>query len=210
MTSGFHDVRLPVDLSFGATGGPEWRTDIVELASGREVRNTTWSASRRRYDVGLGLRALSDLEDILAFFEARRGPLFGFRMRDWLDWKSCSVDETPDAGDQLLGHGDGTRTVFQLRKVYQSGEQQIWRDITRPVAQSVRVAVGDVELFSGFTIDPGSGEVVFDVPPAEGAAVAAGFEFDVPVRFEGSSIVTSLSRFAAGEVPSIPLVEVRV
>lgn len=208
--SSFHDVRFPTDLSFGATGGPEWRIDIVELASGRELRNAPWASSRRRYDVGIGLRALADLEAVLAFFEARKGPLYGFRLRDWLDWKSCAVDKTPAPGDQQIGFGDGLQTAFQLCKSYTSGDVTERRIITKPVAASLRIAVAEAELLGGFDVDAATGLVSFHTPPAEGAEITAGFEFDVPVRFETGSIVTSLSKFAAGEVPSIPLVEVRV
>lgn len=205
----FHDVRFPTDVSFGASGGPERRVDVTELASGREVRNAPWSASRRRYDVGVGLRALEDLEEVLAFFEARSGALHAFRLRDWLDWRSGPVNREPEVLDQVLGTGDGVQTAFQLVKRYASGGVETVREITKPVAGSVRVAVGGVELFDGFGVDALTGVVSFSVAPAEGAEVTAGYAFDVPVRFEAEGIVTSLSRFAAGEVPSIPLIEVR-
>ena len=72
---GFHEVRFPASLSFGSLGGPERRTDIVTLVNGFEERNSPWAHSRRRYDAGLGLRSLEDVEALLAFFEARRGQL---------------------------------------------------------------------------------------------------------------------------------------
>ncbi|MEM6307067.1 MAG: DUF2460 domain-containing protein, partial [Pseudomonadota bacterium] len=40
--------------------------------------------------------------------------------------------------------------------------------------------------------------------------ITAGFEFDVPVRFDTDQIVTSVSHFQAGEVPNVPVVEVRL
>ena len=60
--SGFHDVRLPQAFSLGATGGPGWRTDVVQLASGREFRNSPWAMSRRRWDIGGAIKSLEDLE----------------------------------------------------------------------------------------------------------------------------------------------------
>ena len=75
----FHEVRFPTNLSFGSTGGPERRTDIVTMNSGHEERNSTWADSRRKYDAGIALRSLNDLQDIIAFFEARHGRLYGFR-----------------------------------------------------------------------------------------------------------------------------------
>ena len=85
----FHEVRFPLDLSLGSRGGPQRRTDIVTLASGREHRNVRLTHSRRLYDAGLGVRTLDALHAVLVFFEGRRGRLYGFRFRDRVDWKSC-------------------------------------------------------------------------------------------------------------------------
>ena len=74
----FHEVRFPLDVARGARGGPERQTQIVTLASGREVRNSRWAHSRRRYDAGLGIRNLDALAAVVSFFEerARPGPRF--------------------------------------------------------------------------------------------------------------------------------------
>ena len=85
----FHEVRFPDNISRGARGGPERRTQIVELASGAEERNASWADSRRRYDVAYGIRRADDLAAVVAFFEARNGRLHGFRFKDWGDHKSC-------------------------------------------------------------------------------------------------------------------------
>ena len=103
----FHDVLFPLAVSFGATGGPERRNEIVSLTSGREKRNPRLSQSRHHYDAGTGVRSLDDLHDVLAFFEARRGSLHAFRFRDPFDMKSCRPGDTPTPLDQTLGTGDG-------------------------------------------------------------------------------------------------------
>ena len=87
----FHEVRFPDNISRGARGGPERRTQIVELASGDEERNASWANSRRRYDVAYGIRRADDLATVVAFFEARNGRLHGFRFKDWGDYKSNNV-----------------------------------------------------------------------------------------------------------------------
>jgi uncharacterized protein (TIGR02217 family) len=208
----FHEVRFPASLSLGAVGGPERRTQIVELASGSEERNTPWRHSRRRYDAGLGLRTLDDIETVIAFFEARQGQLYGFRWKDWADYKSCRASETVSHLDQLIGIGDGLRTEFSLVKAYQSGAQSYSRPIAKVVEGSVRVGVGgDPRLIEGdFEVDPHAGKITFAFPPDAGLRVTAGFEFDVPVRFDTESVRVSVSSFNAGEVPSIPVIEVRV
>lgn len=208
----FHDIRFPANLSFGALGGPERRTEIVELSNGYEERNTPWSASRRRYDAGMGLRALDDLEALVAFFEARVGMLHGFRWKDWGDYRSAPASRPITAMDQLLGHGDGERRDFQLRKAYSSGAQTYWREITKPVAGSVLAAVGQDALTLGddYTVDATTGIVSFKRAPETGAEVLAGFEFDVPVRFDTDLIQTSVASFKAGELPKVPVVELRL
>ncbi len=208
----FHDVRFPSSLSFGAIGGPERRTDIVTLTNGFEERNTPWAHSRRRYDAGMGLRSLDDLGALIDFFEARQGQLHGFRWKDWSDFKSCSACDQVASGDQEIGVGDGVSKAFQLTKSYASGGSAYVRPISKPVEGTVRVAVEGVELQEGvdYEIDFDLGQVLFPEPLAQGARIKAGFEFDVPVRFDTDRIQTAVSSFQAGEAPSVPVVEIRL
>ncbi|MDH2327623.1 DUF2460 domain-containing protein [Cereibacter sp. SYSU M97828] len=208
----FHEIRFPANLSFGSVGGPERRTEIVTLANGFEERNTPWAHSRRHYDAGVGLRSLDDVEALIAFFEARRGQLFGFRWKDWSDYKSCLPSQPVGPLDQVLGRGDGVTTVFTLRKLYRSGEETYLRPIVKPVEGTVRVALAADPAVEGvqFTVDAAHGTVTFATAPARGVEVTAGFEFDVPVRFDTDRIQTSVSSFQAGDVPNVPVVEVRV
>lgn len=208
----FHEILFPAALSFGSSGGPERRTEIVTLASGFEERNATWLHSRRRYDAGLGLRAMDDIHEVLAFFEARMGMLYGFRWKDWADCKSCAPSEAVTPFDQPLGVGDGVTADFALTKSYVSGPASYARPITKPVASSLRIAVDGTELTApgAFTVDDALGLVTLASPPAAGAAISAGFEFHVPVRFDADRIEVNLAAFEAGEIPAIPVIEVRV
>lgn len=210
----FHDVRFPLGVAFGATGGPEWRNDIVSLTSGLEQRNARWARSRRHFDAGSGLRSLADLAEVLAFFEARRGSLYAFRFRDPLDHVSGAYGSVPGPVDQPIGTGDGTTQTFQLAKVYGSGGDSYTRTIGLPVAGTIRIAVAGAEMTEGadFTVDALSGVVSFaagSVPP-EGAVVTAGFEFDVAARFDTDRLTASVTSFGAGQIPSIPIVEVKL
>ena len=205
----FHEVRFPDNISRGARGGPERRTQIVELASGDEERNASWANSRRRYDVAYGIRRADDLAAVVAFFEARNGRLHGFRYKDWADYKSCLPSQTPGPTDQEIGTGDGVATAFQLVKHYASGGQTWTRTITKPVAGTVRVALDGVEQGSGWSVDTTTGVVTFDVAPAVGVAVTAGFSFDVPVRFDTDLLDVTLDIERLGSITSIPLLELR-
>jgi uncharacterized protein (TIGR02217 family) len=204
--SGFHDVLFPLSVGFGARGGPERLTEIVELASGHEERNSPWAHSRRRWDAGPGVRSLDDLALLTAFFEARRGRLHAFRFHDPADHASCLPSAQVSAGDQLLGLGDGEATRFALVKRYGDGENAYLRPMALPVAGSVLVAVNGEA--AGFTLD--GSEIVLDAPAPDGADVTAGFRFDVPVRFDTDVLEIALEAFRAGAVLSVPLVEVRV
>ncbi len=208
----FHDVRFPAALSFGSVGGPERRTQIVTLANGFEERNAPWAHSRRRYDAGLGLRSMEDLDTVIAFFEARRGRLHGFRWKDWADFRSAPGSRALSHEDQRIGTGDGETRTFQLSRTYASGGWSYVRPVTKPVPGSVVVAVAGAALMSGtdFSVDDATGVVTLAGAPANGARVTAGFEFDVPVRFDTDLIQVSAATFNAGEVPDVPVVEVRV
>ena len=206
----FHEVRFPVDLSFGAVGGPERRTEIVALANGHEERNTPWAGSRRRWDAGLGMRSLDDLHALVAFFEARSGQLHGFRWKDWSDFRSCAPSGVPGPEDQVVGIGDGERTAFGLTKRYSDLGGSYARSVRKPVAGSVRIAADGIELDEGedWTCDAATGTVAFAAPPAAGVRLTAGFEFDVPVRFDTDRLSISLATFEAGQAPEVPVIEV--
>jgi uncharacterized protein (TIGR02217 family) len=206
----FHEVDFPLSVALGASGGPERRTEIVTLTSGREVRNGRWADSRRRYDAASGVRSLADLHAVLAFFEERRGRLNGFRFRDRSDDRSTVAGAEIGALDQLIGTGDGARRTFRLTKTYGVAFAPYIRDIVKPVEGSVLVAVAGVRLAAGaFAVDAATGEVTFATAPANGASVTAGFLFDVPVRFDTDQLTLSLDHFGAGSIASIPLIEVR-
>lgn len=211
-TVAFDEVVFPLQVALRAAGGPQRRTEIVVLGSGREVRNARWADSRRRWDAGSGIRSLDDLHAVLSFFEARRGRLHAFLWRDPIDDRSCAPSREPSPTDQAIAVGDGATAAFPLVKRYASGGREWVRPIVRPVAGSVRVAVDGVEKAAGADFVVSADGVVAFPPgaaPAVGAAITAGFRFLVPVRFDTDEIRVDMTAFVAGEIPSIPLVEIR-
>ena len=209
---GFHEVLFPIEVALGASGGPERVTQVVTTATGREERNTRQADSRRRWDAGYGVRTLAALSQVVAFFEERRGRLHGFRWRDRLDHSSGLPGAVPTPLDQRVGTGTGVRRDFALSKTYGLLHAPYARPIAKPVAGSVRVAVDGIEAApAAFAVDLASGLITFaeDAAPAEGAAVTAGFQFDVPVRFDTDFLEVNLSAFAAGDIPRIPVIEIR-
>lgn len=208
----FHEVRFPPALSLGSVGGPQRRTNVVTLANGFEERNTPWAHSRRVYDAGIGMRSLDDVQEAIAFFEARFGQMFAFRWKDWSDYKSCKASATISFSDQVIGIGDGIRTAFQITKTYASGGHSYVRPIKKPVASTVLIGIEqDIQTETvNYEVDVTNGVVHFTHPPDPDTRIFAGYEFDVPVRFDSDRILTSVASFQAGQVPDVPIIEVRV
>ncbi|MGF1462065.1 MAG: TIGR02217 family protein [Maricaulaceae bacterium] len=208
--SAFHDVRFPVEIALRATGGPERRTEVLTLGSGRERRNSPWRHGRRRWDAGLGVRSRDDLHEVIRFFEARHGRLFGFRWRDPIDHKSCPPSRTPGPLDQILGTGDGAQVEFPLIKSYADAGGGYDRPISKPVAGLVRVALNGAELAAeAFSVNLVTGVVSLQTPPTPNQTVTAGFAFDTPVRFDVDHLEVRLDAIGAGAAPHIPIIEVQ-
>ena len=198
--TGFHEVRFPDAIARGATGGPVHDTSIVTTAAGFERRNINWSSPLGRWDVGTGIRTRADLETFIAFFRARQGRAYGFRFKDWSDYSATGV---------VIGIGDGSRTSFQLIKTYSSGPADVMRVITRPVSGTVALRRDGVLVTSGVSINHATGTVTFSIAPAEGVILTAGFEFDLPVRFDTDLMALSLASYARGEWLEITIMELR-
>lgn len=197
----FIETRFPTDISYGSGGGPEYSTDIVISQSGYEQRNSNWSQARARYNVAHGIKTQAQLNTLIAFFRARKGMADGFRFKDWTDYA---------ATNQLIGTGNGTQTVFQLVKSYNSGSVTESRIISKPVAGSVSIYINSVLQSSGYSLDTTNGKITFAAAPATSAPITADFEFDVPVRFDTDRLSATLDTYGSNSWNDIPLVEIRV
>ena len=209
MPQGFHDVLFPLAIALNSVAGPEFSTDVTETAGGWEKRNQNWGGARLRFNVASGVRDRSDYEALLAFFYGRAGRANGFRFRDWSDNKSCPVTGTPAHTDQVLGTGDGANQFFQLQKSYVSGPVTYVRKITRPVAGSVKVGLGGINQAAGWTVNTATGLITFATPPAAGVAVSAGYQFDVPARFDIDRLEPASLLLDIVAIPDLPIVEIR-
>jgi uncharacterized protein (TIGR02217 family) len=207
----FYETRFPANISGGATGGPMRVTDVVTLRSGFEERNSIWQHSRRKWDASFGVKTADDLHAVLSFWEAMGGRRHTFRWKDWADYKSVAPGLAIGPQDQTIGTGTGALTSFQLKKTYASGAAYYVRTINKPVADTVRLSVNNVEKTAGvdFTVDTTTGLIALAVAPTLGHLVKAGFEFDVPVRFDNDALSTQLEAYHGGAT-SIDIIEVRV
>ncbi len=203
----FLDIRFPDDISQGSSGGPSYKTSVVESLNGKRKKNIIWTYPLHSYDVSYAVRTKAELEAVLYMFHICEGRAHEFRFKDWSDFKSCNTYQTPSASDQILGSGDGTATDFQLIKTYSMYGISKPRKITKPVAGTLKVAIDGVET-SAFTFDE-LGMITFDSAPAPGTTVSAGYEFDVPVEFEDDELEASLDSYAVRS-SSLVLREVRL
>lgn len=197
----FHEVQFPPDIAYGSSGGPVYSTDVVMTAGGYEQRNSNWQAARARYNVAHGVKTQAQLDELIAFFRARKGRAYGFRFKDWSDYEAAA---------QSLGTGNGVISQFQLIKHYVSGGVSETRLITKPVAGSVVIFVNGAAQASGWSVNSATGLVTFSSPPANGAVIRADFAFDVPVRFDTDQLSARIDDYGVHSWGDIPLVEVRL
>ena len=197
----FHEIRFPDDIAYGASGGPEFATTIVTMASGFEQRNINWQAARGRWDVASGLKKQAQLDTLLAFFRGRKGRAHGFRFKDWSDFRATG---------QLIGTGDGANKTFQLVKNYTSGAGSESRIIKKPVSGTTKIYLNGVQLMSGWSVSSSTGIVTINTAPGNGVPVTADFEFDVPVRFDTDRMAVTIEFFNLHQWSGIPIVEIRV
>lgn len=196
----FVEIQFPPDISYGSSGGPLYATDIVITAGGHEQRNVQWEQARARYNVAHGVKTREQLEQLIAFFRARKGRAYGFRFKDWTDFRVV---------DAQIGVGDGVLKTFQLVKHYISGGVDEVRILRKPVAGTVTIKVDGVAVASGVSVGTGTGIVSFTAAPAGGAVITASGEFDVPVRFDTDRLSATLDDYGVHSWMDIPLIEVR-
>ncbi len=197
----FHEIQFPPDIAYGAEGGPQYATTVVATASGFEQRNASWATARGSWNVASGLKKQSQLDALIAFFRARKGRAYGFRFKDWADYKATG---------QALGTGNGTNKSFQLVKTYASGPASETRVIKKPVVGTVKPYLAGVPQSSGWSVDTTTGVLTFLTAPAVGVAVTADFEFDVPVRFDIDSMAVTLEQVNLSQWSGIPIIEIRI
>lgn len=204
----FHDVRFPLSLAFGASGGPEFTTQITRLSNGTEHRNTPHALPYRRYEAIAGVKSVEQLTELMQFFLTRKGRLHSFRFLDPFDNTSSLTSDPPTATDQIIGQGDGMRTEFQLTKSYADDAHNVNRPITKPEADTVKIALNGQEIsLTEFTVDSLTGVVTFTTPPESGTLISAGYKFDCVVRFDTDFLDMTLEDFGAGQLRSLSLVE---
>lgn len=230
--SEFVEDRFPLDIAWGAVGGPEWFTAVATTAAGFEQRNVNWENARGRWTVAHELKTHEQLDVLLAFFRAVRGKAIGFRFRDWTDFSTdmpntvgsdaqlADPDTLPPDGSmthaEFCDSATSAITDYQLYKPYVltvSGEEYL-RPIRKPISGAVRIYVDDVLQVEGggddYTIDYTTGIVSFIASFIGGEVLSWDGLFDVPVRFDADHMPVSMAHFEASDWQGIEILELRL
>jgi uncharacterized protein (TIGR02217 family) len=206
--------RFPDNISYGSVGGPKYSTTLVIVDSGWEYANINWENARHEFNVAMGVRSMSELSELIRFFHLCRGRAHSFRYKNWLDYKSCPVEDIYTPYDQYLGIGDNTTINFQLTKRYELyglSELINEKEINKPVSNTIVVAINNIPktINTDFVVDYTTGIVSFQTPPTAGHIITWGGEFDIPCRFDIDELQITLDFYEHGST-NIPVVEVRI
>jgi uncharacterized protein (TIGR02217 family) len=137
------------------------------------------------------LKEIEYIYDLIEFFHAVKGRGHSFRFKDYADYKSCPIELDITSTDQVISTGtSSTTTEYQLEKNYQSGLITS-RVITKPISTSVLIAINSTDT-TAFTISSTSGIITFASAPATNDVITAGYEFDVPCRFDSDYLPVTL------------------
>jgi len=214
--------RFPDIIALGSSGGPEYVTSVVVVSSGKEYKKQRWTYPKHRYQVGAGAKGSIEIDELRVFHHAMRGRFNGFRFKDFNDYSSAANMATAvSVTDQVIGTGDGTTTEFQLYKNYITSDSPsltLQRKITKPVSGTVLIGLSNDSPIlqtegADYTVDYTTGIVTFNTAPGAGTSplgtptIYAGFQFDVPVRFESDTL--QVQQISPGiEQASIGMVEI--
>lgn len=167
----FYEVQFPVGISYGASGGPSYDTEVVTFVSGFEQRNINWSVARLKYDISHNIKNQAALDQLIVFFRSMRGRAHGFRFKDWADYQVTLANG-------VLGAGVGTGApTYQMGKSYaQAGANAEVRALKKPVAGTGSLTRANVAVTLGTSsgnaaIDTTTGIVTF-VPDSSSSAAS--------------------------------------
>ena len=186
-------ARLPDNIARGATGGPQFSTIVLSSRGGREQRTRLQELSKYQFDISYGIRKKEDIDAVRDFFLSAGGRHRIFRFRDLTDYQSV---------DHEYAIADGISTKYKLGKIYKYGEESYFRPIRQPLPGVIFNPVGTFNYYTGY--------VTYASPPAQGTSLKWTGDFDLLVRFDIDELDIHVEYIQRQDIPSIPLIEVRV
>lgn len=170
-----------------------YSTRLTVVDSGAEQRVSLWSHGRLSFEIGYTANPV-DFSVIIAFFRARKGRAFGFRFKDWSDYKAVN---------EPIGSG----TSGQLLKTYTDAGGSEVRRITKPVDGSV-IIKNSLAATMTFTLDVTTGLYTITSPTSPPYTWSG--QFDVPVRFDVDKLSFVQDSIGSRTLQSLPIVEVLI
>ncbi len=213
----FSNARLPEDIEQDAQFSLIRQVEKTLAANGFSERSTAQAHHLRRATLRYGARQTAKIKQVKAAWAVCLGGVYAFRFKDWTDYKTSADASAVSATDQQIGVGDGTQAAFQLATVYTFDVHSYSHPIMAPKSGTVLVALDGVAQVEGtdFTVNYDTGMVTFTTPPALGAVVTGGCEFDVWMTFEDSEFtmehllyVENTAAMQVSQTAEITLVEV--
>ena len=116
--------RFPDGISYGAVGGPMFKTLVSANDGGYEQRLARWQYPLHSYDVAQGAKTQTDIDTLKQFFMNKQGMLTGFRFKDWSDFDVVVAESS-----MVYSFGG----IYQLGKAYTSGAASTIRAVKKVV-----------------------------------------------------------------------------
>jgi uncharacterized protein (TIGR02217 family) len=198
MSDNFLNIRFPVDISYGSSGGPEYNTELLTTISGFEHRYYQWSKPRLRFNVANGIKNRSQVDELLSFFRLCKGRYHAFKYKDWTDFKLKR--ETL----QLIND-----TTYQIIKSYKCNNIILeQRKITKPIVDTIKVYQNNLQLNTvDFEIDDNQGLILLKKKTKENIKISC--EFDIVARFDMDYLPITLESYNSFSIPDITILEIK-
>ena len=192
----FYDIVFPESISMKSSYIIEYNTIINKSKNGNELRISNYDYPLLSYNVINDIKTKKELEDIINFFKLVKGRAYGFKFKDWLDYKVIN---------QNIAVADGEQKDFQLIKTYNINNKLQTRKITKP--KQVSIFINNQDITTNISINYENGIITFNTPPEKDTIISASFEFYVPVRFDNDKIEIVMKNEKVGEIKDLKIVE---
>lgn len=173
-------------LAWSVTKAPTFQTRIQRAVSGRELRALDYPYPLWQFTLVFNFlrdnpsAGYDELRTLMGFFLSCQGAYAAFLFQDPSDYQVAG---------QSLGTGDSSTSAFQLQRAMGTGLPG--GGFTEPiVAPNVIGALyfdGITQDPSVYSVDPDTGIVTFETPPATGLTITADFSYWFRCRFVDDS-----------------------
>ena len=193
------DLIFPESISMKYTYTIEYKTTIHKAKSGYELRIANVDYPLLSYNIINDLKSKTEIENLVNFFKLTKGKAIGFKFKDWLDY---------NVNNQVIATADGKTKDFQLIKTYLFNDYIQIRKITKPIKNTVKIYINNIDNTSHANINYENGIISFENAPEKNSIIKADFEFYVPVRFDTDKLDITMKNSKYGEIKELKIIEI--